>query len=177
MPRLLISLGAKRQLYGCVSPCHSVSRSVAIAKAGLRYPGQCRGFLFDRQRLMGGEITKTSKTCGREASHRRLLLSRKKERKVAPRRSWEQTPPAVLDKVSDFISCGRRRSTGQDANESNSGRCCACDKTERGGREEGGERRRGRGGRTPTKKESHSAGEKLTDGAGDIKDEELHSIS
>lgn len=29
----------------------------------------------------------------------------------------------------------------------------------------------------PLKKESHSTGEKLTDGAGDIKDEELHSIS
>lgn len=133
MPRPLISLGAKRQLYGCVSPCHSVSWSVAIAKAGLRYPVQYWGFLLDRQRHMGGEITKTSKTCGREVSHThtRLSLSKKKTKK--------QTAPAVLDKASDFISCGRRRSTGRDANESNSGKCCCCDKAERGGREEGEE--------------------------------------
>lgn len=49
---------------------------------------------------------------------------------------------------------------------------------EEGGREGRGGEGGGRGGgRTPTKKESHSAGEKLTEGAGDIEDEELHSIS
>lgn len=41
------------------------------------------------------------------------------------------TQLAVLDEVSDFISCGSQGSRGQAANYGNLERCCCFDKTER----------------------------------------------
>lgn len=101
--------------------------------------------LFDRQHHMGGKITTTSKTCGREASRCRLCRVERKKKK----KKKESGPLGVLgtDPACRFrMRCqilsavAGRGQKAEDANESESGRRCGgSDGVERGGKEGGGE--------------------------------------
>lgn len=92
--------------------------------------------LFDRQHHMGGKITKTSKTCGREASCCRLCRVEIKKKESGPLGVLGTDPACRFRMRCQILSAvaGRGQKAG-DANESESGRCCGgSDGAERGGK-------------------------------------------
>lgn len=83
---------------------------------------------------MGGNITNTSKTCGRETSRCRLCRVEKKKKESGPLRVLRTDLPCCFRRCQIVSAVAGRGRKARDANESDAGRCCSSDGAERGRR-------------------------------------------